>query len=72
MAFLIPLKGWSNLSIQGGPLCELETDKAFNDELKMHLKPEIEVKEFDLELNSAEFALAAVEALINMMKGRAL
>lgn len=60
--FLIPLKGWSSLSRPGGPLHEPETDKVFVDELKNNLKPEIEVRTFDVDLNDPLFAEEVVEA----------
>jgi len=65
--FLIPLRGWSTLTTEGAPFWEPETDKVFSEMLKKHLKPEIEVIEMDVELNSPEFVRAAVDALIRMM-----
>ena len=65
--FLIPLRGWSTLSTEAGPLYEPETDKIFNEEIKKYLRPEIELKEIDVELNSEEFAKAFVDALVEMM-----
>ncbi len=61
--FLIPLKGWSSLAVEGQILYEPEADRVFIEELHKHLRPEIEVRELPLALNSAEFALAVVEAL---------
>jgi len=66
--FLIPLRGWSSLSIKGGPLYEPQTDKVFNEEIKKHLRPDIKVEELDVELNSVEFVQASVNALIDMME----
>ncbi len=65
--FLIPLRGWSTLTTEGAPFCEPETDKVFSEMLKRHLRPEIEVIEMDVELNSPEFVRAAVDALKKMM-----
>ncbi|UCF85578.1 MAG: Tm-1-like ATP-binding domain-containing protein [Desulfobacteraceae bacterium] len=65
--FLIPLRGWSTLTTEAGPLYEPETDEVFNEEIKKYLRPEIELKELDVELNSAEFAKAFVDALVDMM-----
>lgn len=65
--FLIPFRGWSTLTTEGAPFCEPETDKVFSETLKKHLRPEIEVIELDVELNSPEFSRAAVDALIGMM-----
>jgi len=61
--FLIPAKGWSSLSVQGQVLHDPDADRAFVEELRKHLRPEIEVKELPLFLNCTEFALAVVEAL---------
>jgi uncharacterized protein (UPF0261 family) len=65
--FLIPLRGWSTLTTEGAPLYEPATDKVFNEEIKKHLRPEIDLRELDVELNSAEFAKACVDALEEMM-----
>lgn len=58
---LIPVKGWSSLSVEGRQLYDPEADAAFAAELKSLLKPEIVVKEVDLALNTPEFARLAVE-----------
>ncbi len=65
--FLIPLKGWSSLSVQGQTLYDPDADKVFIEELKKKLKPEIGVRELELPLNSPEFAVAVVEAFNEMM-----
>ncbi len=61
--FLIPKKGFSSISVEGGALYDPEADKAFIDELKNHLNPEIEIIEIDSHINSPEFAQAVVKAL---------
>jgi len=66
--FLIPLKGWSTLSVKGQALYAPDVDKVFVEELRKHLKPEIEVRELDEHLNTSEFAMAVVEAFDEMMK----
>jgi uncharacterized protein (UPF0261 family) len=60
--FLIPTRGFSSLSAEGGVLYEPETDRAFADELKQRLDPAIEVIELDTHLNSREFAKAVAQA----------
>jgi len=65
---LIPEKGWSTLSVTGQPLYDPDADKVFVEELKKHLRPEIEVKEFNVHLNTPEFAESVVEIFDNMMK----
>jgi uncharacterized protein (UPF0261 family) len=61
--FLIPLGGWSSLDKRGTDYYEPELDRAFVDELKKKLRPDIEVKEVDADLETPEFAQAVVEAL---------
>ena len=61
--FIIPLKGFSSLSVEGGALYEPETDQAFVEALKAALDPAIEVIEVDADINSQRFAGAVVEAL---------
>ena len=66
--FLIPLRGWSALSIEDWALHDPEADKVFTEELRKHLKPEIEIRELDVHINTPEFAKAVVEAFDEMMK----
>jgi uncharacterized protein (UPF0261 family) len=66
--FIIPEKGWSTLSVEGQPLYDPDDDKVLVDELKKHLKPEIEVRKLELHLNTPEFAMVLVETFDGMMK----
>lgn len=61
--FLIPMKGFSSLSVAGGALYEPETDQMFVEALKAALDPEIELLEVDADINSREFASAVAGAL---------
>jgi len=61
---LIPLKGWSSLDKEGMPLYDAEADRAFVQELKVCLNPNIPLIEFDLHLNTREFAEEAVNRFI--------
>jgi uncharacterized protein (UPF0261 family) len=65
--FLIPVRGWSSLSVQDQPLHDPNADRIFVEELRKQLKPEIEIRELDVHLNTPEFAMAAVESLEKMM-----
>jgi uncharacterized protein (UPF0261 family) len=65
--FIIPLKGWSSLSVKGQPLYDPDADRIFVEELRKQIQPEIEVRELDSHLNTPEFALAVVEAFEAMM-----
>lgn len=61
--FVIPKKGFSSLSVEGGALHDPAADQAFIDALKKHLDPEIQVMEVDTDINNPEFARAVVDAL---------
>jgi len=67
--FFIPTQGWSSLSTKGADLYEPSTDALFAPVLRKHLRPDIEVSELPMELNSPQFAEALVNALNAMMKG---
>jgi uncharacterized protein (UPF0261 family) len=60
---VIPLKGFSSLSVEGGPLFDPEADRVFSAVLKIRLDPEIEVIEVDSDINSPMFARAVADAL---------
>ena len=61
---MVPLRGFSSLSIEGGPLYDPETDRMFADTLKKSLDPAIEIIEVDSDINSKEFAGAVVKTLM--------
>jgi uncharacterized protein (UPF0261 family) len=60
---VIPKKGFSSLSIEGGALHDPAVDQVFIDALKKYLSPEIKILEVDSDINKPEFARAVVEAL---------
>jgi uncharacterized protein (UPF0261 family) len=60
---VIPLRGFSSLSVEGGPLHDPESDGAFSRALKSRLDPDIDVIEVDSDINSPIFARAVVDAL---------
>jgi uncharacterized protein (UPF0261 family) len=66
--FVIPTKGFSSLSVEGGALYEPDTDKAFVDELRKNLSPEIQILEVDSHVNTLEFARVVAEALRECFK----
>lgn len=66
--FLVPLGGWSSLSVRGQALYDPDADRAFVEELPKLLKPEIKIEELELTLNSPEFAVAMVDSIDEMMK----
>ncbi len=66
--FIIPTRGFSSLSVEGGALYEPDTDRAFVDELIKNLDPEIQVIEVDTHINTPEFAQAVGNALRESFK----
>lgn len=64
--FIIPRKGFSSLSVEGGPLYDPEVDQVFTETLRKNLDPEIEIIEVDSDINQLEFARVVVE---NLKKG---
>ncbi len=67
--FVIPSKGFSSLSVEGGQLYAPEIDRAFVDALKENLSPEIEIIEVDAHINTPEFGKTAAQALQRIMGG---
>ncbi len=61
--FVVPIRGFSSLSVEGGVLHEPESDRAFLDALRKSLDPDIGVIEVDTHINTPEFARAVVDAL---------
>ncbi len=67
---VVPLRGFSSISIEAGPLYDPASDKAFIAALKQHLDPEIEFIEVDSDINSREFAAAVASALSKASESR--
>jgi len=66
--FVIPQKGFSSLSVEGGALFDPVADQAFVNELKKNLDPQIKIREVAAHINTPEFARAVVEALKESLK----
>jgi uncharacterized protein (UPF0261 family) len=60
---VVPLRGLSSLSEEGGPLHDPLADAAFASSLRSHLDPQIEIVEVDSTINSPAFAQAVAAAL---------
>ncbi len=60
--FLMPTKGWSSIDGEGTVLYDPAEDRIFVDELKKHLKPEVEAVDVDYNLEDPEYAQALVDA----------
>lgn len=67
-AVIVPLKGLSILDKVDKEFDDPEANMAFLNQLKLSLKPEIEVKEVDAHITDSLFAEKAAEMLHNLMK----
>lgn len=70
VAILIPLLGVSQLDSPGGAFWDPEADLACFHAIKQHLKPGIQVKEMDNNINDPEFADEAARTLITLIDSR--
>jgi uncharacterized protein (UPF0261 family) len=61
--FIIPTKGFSSISVEGGALYDPVSDQAFVDEFRRNVDPEIEVIEVGTHINTPEFARVVIDAL---------
>jgi uncharacterized protein (UPF0261 family) len=61
--FVIPKRGFSSLSVEGGALYDPAADQVFIGALRKYLDPAIKVMEVDTDINKPEFARVVVEAL---------
>ena len=61
--FIIPTKGFSSLSVEGGQLYAPEIDRVFVNTLRENLDPEIETIEVHANINTTEFGQAVAQAL---------
>ncbi len=59
---LIPLQGWSSVDQPGSPTFDPTEDMVFVEELKRGLRPEIEVRTVEANMEDPEFAQAVLEA----------
>jgi uncharacterized protein (UPF0261 family) len=66
--FLVPLRGWTSVDREGAPLYEPEMDMVFVSELRKRLKPEIEIREIDANIEDPAFAQAVVAAFEEVMR----
>ena len=67
--FLMPLKGVSAYSAEGGELFNPELDAAYWSSLQRHLPPTVEIQSLNLTAEDPLFVEHAVETLVAMMEG---
>ena len=67
--FMMPLKGVSSYSAEGGELYNAELDAAYWDSLQQTLPKTIKLESLDLTAEDPAFVKKAVETLINLIEG---
>jgi uncharacterized protein (UPF0261 family) len=60
--FLVPLRGWLNVETEGSEYFEPEALQAFSDILRRDVKPEIEIRDVDVNIDTVEFGEALLSA----------
>jgi uncharacterized protein (UPF0261 family) len=60
--FLIPMKGWLNVETEESEYFEPESIRAFVEVLKKELKPEVEIREIDANIDTVKFGQAVLAA----------
>jgi len=68
---LLPLKGVSVISAQGGPFHDPDADNALFHSLQTTLRSDIPVSRLDCDINAPEFAAACAHALLQQLKSHA-
>jgi uncharacterized protein (UPF0261 family) len=71
VAVLFPIKGVSMLDSRGNPFWNPEADAACLEALRQALRPDIPLSELDWNINDAEFADRAAQALLSMLNQEA-
>ena len=66
--FLIPLKGWSSLDMEGRPIYDPLADAAFVGRLKEKIVDRGRIREVDLHLYTPEFARLAVDEFVRLYR----
>ncbi len=66
--FLIPTRGWSTADAPGSAAYDPEEDRVFTETLRRLCRPEITIQTVEAYLNDPDFARAAVEAMIKVLK----
>ena len=65
---LIPTRGWSTADAPGSAAYDPEEDRVFTETLRQQCKPEITIQTIEAYLNDPDFARAAVEAMIRVLR----
>lgn len=65
--FIVPTRGWSGIDGEGTVLYDPQEDQIFVDELKKHLRSDIEIREVEANLEEVPFAEEILKAFKEVM-----
>jgi len=68
VAWFVPMKGFCQYSVKGGPIYNPEADKVYLETLKKQLRPDIPVFVRETDINDPAFAVEMAEYLLKIMK----
>ena len=68
VTLLLPMRGFSGIDVAGGVFDSQAARDAYRDAVVAHARPGIQVVEMPLRINDGEFATAAAEALLAVLK----
>lgn len=66
-AVLLPLRGVSAIDVDGAPFRDADADLVLFEEIRSHLRSDIECIEIDTDINDEAFAVAAAKRLLEML-----
>ena len=66
-AVLLPLRGVSAIDVDGAPFRDADADQVLFEEIRSHLRSDIECIEIDTDINDEAFAVAAAKRLLEML-----
>lgn len=64
---LLPLRGVSAIDVDGAPFRDADADLVLFEEIRSHLRSDIECIEIDTDINDEAFAVAAAKRLLEML-----
>jgi uncharacterized protein (UPF0261 family) len=67
VAVYVPVKGFSEVDLEGKPFHLPEANQAFVDALRANLQPGIDVVEMDVDINDPQFSSTTVARLLEMV-----
>lgn len=71
-AFLYPLRGWSYIGREGGPLWDPAANEALRAALRQALRAEVRYRDVDAEINDARFADEVAGVACEFLAGRSV